>query len=64
MLEGTALRWEGKSLRASCLHSEPGTCLPGLVMAVDMIEAFKRLLDRHITMQEMEGYISQAGRGD
>lgn len=38
--------------------------LPGLVMVVDMIEAFKRLLDRHITMQEMEGYISQAGRGD
>lgn len=36
--------------------------LPGVVVEADVVAVLKRLLDRHMDMQEMEGYGLCAGR--
>lgn len=38
--------------------------LPDVVMKADIIKAFNISLDRHMDIQGMEGYGSQAGRRD
>lgn len=45
-----------------CGATEVRPGMPGVVVETDIMVVFKRLLDRHIEVQGIEGYESRTGR--